>query len=292
MNTPPDRPPIPPLTEGQRVALLKLLADDDRVVSDVARQRLLDEGPEIGPWLKPHSLSDNPVLRRRTRDILLQFEAKGADARMRAFCRRAGDDVDLEEGAFRLAQTRYPDTLIDGYRAILDDWAGQVREWLPDDRSDADAVLAGIHVVLFQQLRLRGNEENYYDPDNSYLNRVIDRRLGNPISLCAIVLLIGRRLELPLAGIGLPAHFLCRYQTPTREIYLDTFHGGRLLSRSDCIAFVNQLGRPFENGFLHPVSPRRMLQRMCTNLEHAYESLELQPDLARVRHYHELLAGG
>lgn len=288
MKSSPDHPP-PPLTEGQRVALLKLLADEDRQVAEVARQRLVDEGPGLTDWLRRHALSDNPLLRRRAKDILLHFAGIEADDRMCAFCRRAGDDLDLEEGVMRLAVTQYPEINPEAYRALLDEWARQVQEWLPSDRTDVDGVLAGLHVVLFQQLGLKGNEENYYDPDNSYLNRVIDRRTGNPISLSIIVMLVGRRLELPLSGIGLPAHFLCRYQTPTREVYLDAFNGGRLLSRTDCISFVNQLGRPFETAVLHPVTSRRMLQRMCTNLEHAYENLELHAELARVRQYRELL---
>jgi regulator of sirC expression with transglutaminase-like and TPR domain len=291
MNPPPDRPPTPPLTEGQREALLKLLADEDLGVADMARKRLVEEGPGVRGWLRMHALSNNPLLRRRARDILYHFAAADADAQMQAFCRRAGEDVDLEEGVFRLALTQYPEINIDAYRALLDEWARQVEEWLPAERGDVDGVLAGLHTVLFQQLGLRGNEENYYEPDNSYLNRVMDRRMGNPISLCGIVLMVGRRLQLPLAGIGLPTYFLCRYQTPTREVYLDAFNKGRLLSRSDCIAFVNQLGRPFESAFLHPFSARRMLQRMSINLEHAYENLELRAELTRVRRYHELLDG-
>lgn len=281
-----------PLTEGQRVALLTLLTDEDGGVVNAARKRLLAEGPGLANWLRPHTLSNDPLIRRRARELVRHFESSQADARMVAFCRRGGDDLDLEEGALRLAQTQYPEINPDAYRAVLDDWSQQVAEWLPTDRSDVDGVLAGLHTVLFEKLKLKGNEENYYDPDNSYLTRVIDRRTGNPITLCTVVLLVARRLGLPLAGIGLPAHFLCRYQTTTREIYLDAFNGGRLLSRTDCVAFVNQLGRPFESAFLQAVSPRRMLQRTFTNLEHAYESLELQEQLLRVRRYHQLLANG
>ena len=292
MNPSPDPAHPAPLTERQREALLTLLTDDDSHVVSAARKRLLEEGPTLTDWLRPHTLSDNPLIRRRARELVRHFESSEADARMAAFCRRAGDDLDLEEGVLRLSQTQYPEINPDAYRAILDDWSHQVAEWLPTDRSDVDGVLAALHTVLFEKLKLRGNEENYYDPDNSYVTRVIDRRTGNPITLCTVVLLVARRLELPLAGIGLPAHFLCRYQTTTREIYLDAFNGGRLLSRTDCVAFVNQLGRPFESAFLQPVSPRRMLQRTFTNLEHAYESLELQPQLARIRRYHQLLANG
>ena len=292
MNLTPDSPSPTPLSSGQREALFRLLDDEDAAVSEVAKQRLISEGHGLIPWLRPHTLSNNHLLRRRAREILLHFEALDADERMRSFCRRAGEDLDLEEGCLRLAQTRFPELNIEAYRALLDDWSTRVAEWLPDDRNAAEGVLSAMHTVLFQQLGLRGNETNYYEPENSYLSCVIDRRTGNPITLCTIVLLVGRRLGLPLVGIGLPAHFLCRYQSPTSQIYLDAFHGGRLLNRTDCVAFVNKLGRPFEDSFLQPVSPRRMLQRMCINLEHAYENLEMRNELLRIRTYHSLLNVG
>ncbi len=292
MNLTPDSPSPTPLSSGQREALFRLLDDENPAVSEVAKQRLISEGHGLIPWLRPHTLSNNHLLRRRAREILLHFEALDADERMRSFCRRAGEDLDLEEGCLRLAQTRFPELNIDAYRALLDDWSTRVAEWLPDDRNAAEGVLSAVHMILFQQLGLHGNETNYYEPENSYVSCVMDRRTGNPITLCTIVLLVGRRLSLPLVGIGLPAHFLCRYQSPTSQVYLDAFHGGRLLNRTDCVAFVNKLGRPFEESFLQPVSPRRMLQRMCINLEHAYENLEMRSDLVRIRAYHSLLNGG
>jgi regulator of sirC expression with transglutaminase-like and TPR domain len=290
MNSTPDRPP--PLTPGQRDALLTLLQDEDPGIAEAVERRILAEGPGLTDWLRPHVLSDDPVLRRRARQILNRFEAEAADSRMLEFCVRGDQDLDLEEGALRLAQTQYPEINLDAYRAVLDEWAARVGDWLPADRSDDDATLAAIQVGLFQQVGLRGNESNYYEPENSFLNRTMDRRMGNPIGLCTVMLLIGRRLGLPLAGIGLPAHFLCRYQSPTRQIYIDAFHGGRLLSRTDCIAFVNQLGRPFEDAYLQPVGARRMLQRVCVNLEHAFETLERHAELGRIRRYHQRLGGG
>lgn len=289
MNSTPNRPP--PLTERQRDALLTLLQDDDAEVVEAARSRLLAEGPSLASWLRPHALSDDARLRRRARGILVQFEAEAADARMLEFCGRGDQEMDLEEGSLRLAQSQYPEINPDAYRAVLDAWAAGVAEWLPEDRNDDDATLAALQVGLFQQVGLKGNEANYYDPENSYINRVMDRRCGNPIGLCTIVLLVGRRLGLPLAGIGLPAHFLCRYQSPTRQVYIDAFHGGRLLSRTDCIAFVNQLGRPFEDAYLQPVVTRRLLQRVCVNLEHSYEALERRNERIRIQRYHQRLAG-
>lgn len=75
-------------------------------------------------------------------------------------------------------------------------------------------------------------------------------------------------------------------------MYVDAFNGGRLLSRTDCISFVNQLGPAVRGTFLQPVTPRRMLQRICTNLEHAYEGQEKRAEMVRIQRYHHLLAGG
>lgn len=281
----------PALSVSQRQALLTLLADEDAHVGEAARLRLVQDGPGLIPWLRPHSLSNDPLLRRRVRQILVHFEAEAADVQMKAFCQRAAEDLDLEEGMIRLAQTRYPELNPEAYRAVLDQWAARVSDWLPDERGNDDGILAAIQVVLFEEVGLRGNQDQYYDPDNSYLNRVIDRRTGTPISLCSVILLTCRRLGLPVSGIGLPNHFICRYQSPRRQVYVDAFHGGRLLDRSDCVALVQQMGRPFEEGFLQPVSARRMLQRMCVNLERACESVERPGEMARVRRYQDLLAG-
>ena len=96
-------------------------------------------------------------------------------------------------------------------------------------------ILTTINNYLFDELGFSGDEENYYDPQNSYLNRVVDRRKGNPINLSLLYLLLARRLKLPVAGIGLPGHFICRYQSTSDEIYIDAFHDGKFLTKADCI---------------------------------------------------------
>jgi regulator of sirC expression with transglutaminase-like and TPR domain len=108
-------------------------------------------------------------------------------------------------------------------------------------------------------LKFTGDEQNFYDPENSYFNCVLDRRkIGNPISLSLLYLLLARRLRLPMAGIGLPGHFLCRFQSSRAEIYIDPFHGGRVLVKADCIKMVMQLQHRFDDSFLAPVSARRI----------------------------------
>ena len=107
----------------------------------------------------------------------------------------------------------------EAYRAVLDDYAHDLMHKI-DFGSEPEGIMAAINRYIFQTQRYQGNEDNYYSADNSYLNRVIDQRRGNPISLCMIYQLVSRRLGLPMTGIGLPGHFLCRFQTPRQIIIL------------------------------------------------------------------------
>src|SRR5207245_2936697 len=176
------------LSESQRTALLKLLADDDPAIYWTVRQKILSCGPAAASWLRPHLLSREPALRRRVQEIVLHFERQAADNRFLSFCLKQGEELDLEQGAWLLAQTRYPDINLEGYRALLDSYASDLRLRL-DLSAGPKQLLTSINDYLFRTLGMAGNNENYYDPENSYLNRVLDRRTGNPINLCLIYLL-------------------------------------------------------------------------------------------------------
>jgi regulator of sirC expression with transglutaminase-like and TPR domain len=151
--------------------------------------------------------------------------------------------------------------------------------------ADGKEILAAINRHLFGHLGFRGNEENYYDPENSYLNRVMDRRTGNPINLCLLYILLARRLRLPVVGIGLPGHFICRFQSTSDEIYIDAFNRGRFLSKADCVQYLLQGNYSLRDDYLAPVSARRMLMRICGNLHQIYLHLDLKEETTRVQRY-------
>lgn len=276
-------------SDSQRTALLKLLADEDPSVYRTVRGTILACGPDATEWLRPHALSDDPVLRRRVRAILSHFDRQDADIRFLAFCLKHGEDLDLEKGAWLLARTEYPEINVEAYGALLDAYAAALRERVNfTDRTSQ--VFAGIHEYLFGELGFLGNEQDYYDPENSYLNRVIDRRTGNPINLSLFYMLVVRRLRLPVTGIGLPGHFLCRYQSSADEIYIDVFNGGRLLTKADCIQYLAQGNYGLREGFLVPASPRRILMRICANLHQIYLQLQHAEQSTRVQRYLVALA--
>jgi regulator of sirC expression with transglutaminase-like and TPR domain len=122
------------------------------------------------------------------------------------------------------------------------------------------------------------------------LNRVLDRRTGNPINLCLVYILLARRLRLPLAGIGLPGHFICRYQSTAAEVYLDPFNRGRFLTKADCVQYLANANFSLRDDYLVPVSPRRLLLRICSNLHQIYQRLEQAVEAMRLQRYLVALA--
>ncbi len=277
------------LSDSQRKALISLLGDEDAAVFETVRAKLLSFGPEVVAWLRPHTLSNDPLLRRRARSIINSFAQQSADDHFLSFCVSRGEDLPLEQGVWLLARTQYPEINVEAYEAQLDGFASALRERI-NFTGDAEQILATINHFLFQELRFTPNESNYYDPENSYLNRVIDRRTGNPISLCTVFLLLARRLKLPVTGIGLPGHFVCRYQTSTAEVYVDAFNRGKLLTKADCIKYLIHTHHGLEEGYLTPVTPRRMLLRMCANLHQIYLKHNRTNETSRFQRYLVALA--
>jgi len=272
------------LTEKRKSALITLLADDDPAVYHRMRNEILSHGPMVSEWLRPYTLNGDPILRRRSLEIVHHLARQAADDRFLGFCLKQGEDLDVEEGAWLLAQSQYPDTNPEAYQALLDSHAGELQERIHFS-GEPDQLLAIVNKYLFGELGFVGNEQSYYDPENSYLNRVIDRRTGNPINLCLVYLLLARRLRLPVTGIGLPGHFVCRYQSAAREVYIDVFNRGKLLTKADCVNYMLQSNYSVREALLAPVTPRRMLMRICGNLHQIYRHLELAGETARLQRY-------
>ena len=140
-------------------------------------------------------------------------------------------------------------------------------------RSNADNHLLkanAIARVLGDQSGLTGNQAEYYDPENSFIDSVLSQHVGIPISLSAIYLLVAQRLDVPLRGIGLPGHFIVLLESAEPLTAYDPFRRGMCLSYLDCIQLVEQYGHTFNDSQLKPVTPRHILVRSLNNLRHIY----------------------
>jgi len=180
------------------------------------------------------------------------------------------EDIDLARGALTIARTEYPDLDIESYIARVDELASMA-EGRIHDVGDAAQTIAALNHTLFEEAGLRGNREDYYDPRNSFLNDVLDRGLGIPITLALIYMEVGRRLGFPLFGVGMPGHFLLKhYDIDGRETLFDCFNGGDILSPKDCQRRLDEIysgQMTLRPEFLFAVSRRQILTRVLNNLK-------------------------
>lgn len=186
--------------------------------------------------------------------------------------RQPAEAINLAEAALYIAQEEYADVDVAEYINALDTMAAEVAERLPAERYPL-RIIQTINQYLYDDLGFVGNTVDYYDPDNSYLNRVIDRRCGIPITLSLVYLEIAQRLDFLMVGIGMPAHFLIRPAVGEMEIFVDPFHQGEVLFADDCRDRLSQIyGRPVElqPEFLQAVTAPQLLARMLTNLKVIY----------------------
>ncbi|MBF2003458.1 MAG: SirB1 family protein [Synechococcales cyanobacterium C42_A2020_086] len=180
--------------------------------------------------------------------------------------------IHLARAALYLAQEEYPSLDVDEYLNALETMAAEVAERLPQERYPL-RVIQTLNQYLYQDLGFRGNVENYYDPRNSFLNDVIERRLGIPITLSLVYLELARHIDFPMVGVGMPGHFLIRPTLGEMQVFVDAFHQGEVLFAEDCQERLSQLyGQPIEMRpeFLADVNPHHFLARMLTNLKAIY----------------------
>jgi regulator of sirC expression with transglutaminase-like and TPR domain len=189
------------------------------------------------------------------------------------YCRRPSDQIELEEGVWLLAQTRYSTNNIERGKIEINRHAVELSRRMDPDAAMID-WLGVMNDYLFNELGFHGDREDYYNEQNSYLNRALDRRAGIPISLCVIYLLIGWRLRLRIEGVGMPGHFICRAATEDGETFIDVFNQGEILTRDDCISLIRRAGHAYRSEMLKPSSAREILARMCGNLFAIYTKKE------------------
>jgi regulator of sirC expression with transglutaminase-like and TPR domain len=194
---------------------------------------------------------------------------------------RPASEIPLDQASLWLAAHARPDLDVAAELAHLDDLAAHC----------GASTLDGLTGYLFVDLGYRGNARDYYDPRNSYLDQVRARRLGIPITLSILAIVVGRRLGLSLEGVGMPGHFLLRDQGD-ESVFLDPFGGGGLLDRQGCQATFHALhgpDAPFHEAFLEPVSNRIVLARMLANLRSVFLSRGDRQSLLWVLHLRTLL---
>ena len=184
---------------------------------------------------------------------------------------RPDEGVDLARAALLIACEEYPALDLPLYLGRLDAMGEAVRRRL--STADGAGAVAALNAHLFEEEGFRGNDEDYYDPRNSFLNEVLDRRTGIPITLSTVYIEVARRAGVAAEGVGLPGHFIVKVSDKGGDVLVDPYHGGARLSEEDCQDRLDRIyaGRlKVDPAMLAPCGRKSILARMLRNLKGIY----------------------
>lgn len=258
------------MAEKELRALIDLL-DDNQVIEEV-RSKLLEYGSEAIPYLIGVIQDEDPSRVHHAQQILKEIHRETFENEWKQMLtERAGRDLNLEESIWFISRLQYPGLDVEHYKNRLAGIADEVRARIRDHDSGI-ARLRRLIGVLVNDHKFNGNSDDYYDPDNSFLNKVLERKTGIPISLSVLYILVGQRVGIQLDGIGIPAHFMLKFkeESDSSIYYIDPFHRGRILDRAALKRFCLRLGVGFDEEFLKPQTHAEIVERMMRNLVMVY----------------------
>lgn len=258
--------------QSEIASLVYLLDDPDPYVQSEVRNRLFELGEQAVPLLDQHKSEVNDEQDRALINEIIQWityrsvEEDFTDV----LAGGLNNLEELEKAVLILARFDNPTLRVKEYHQKLDRFADMVAA----DTRYALSETQKMHKVLdliFTDLEFSGSTTDYYNPKNSFLNKVIDQRSGLPISLALIVLFVARRLDLPFRGMSMPVHFMLMYQTEQEKLLVDPFDHGKVVSYDQCYYFLKQNGISPKSEHFQPASEAEILARCIRNIINSYE---------------------
>jgi regulator of sirC expression with transglutaminase-like and TPR domain len=180
--------------------------------------------------------------------------------------------IDLARVALLVAQEEYPQLPVELYLARLDQLAEEVKDRLADETAPL-VILGELTDTLYRRRKLKGNRRAYYDPRNSFLNDVLDRGLGIPLTLAIVLLEVGWRLGLPVEGVNFPGHFLVRFRGDALDLLIDPFDSGKTRFEDQAQELLDQVYGgvvQIQESFMRVADRREIIVRLLTNLKGVY----------------------
>jgi regulator of sirC expression with transglutaminase-like and TPR domain len=250
----------------QREAIIRLLKDDDPETVHLTKQQLAEGGAETIPDLRDLLSTDDKQVAFHIQEILSEIEVRHAKIGFEEICQKISDPVELEWACWYLAQIFIPGVDVEPYQKTIDSWGRELKGRLSAHDSDTSRVVA-MAQFFGMDLGFRGNADDYYNVRNSLLPSVIDSRLGIPISLSVLYMIVARRASITVDGINLPQHFVVRHGA----VLFDPFDGGRILTTRDCAAILSKQALTLHPSYLQTAHPKQILARMLSNLLYIFE---------------------
>jgi regulator of sirC expression with transglutaminase-like and TPR domain len=246
--------------------ILKLIEDPNPNIYKLIEPQLLNCVNDYSDYLKKSLENcDNSLVKERLKSVLERAYFNDIENLFRNIPINNDGEIDLEYASFLLATFEYQDLDKKNYTYILDKISEKIKNDILNI-SDPLILIEKINNCLFKDEGFSGNHIDYSDPNNTYINMVIDRRTGIPITLSLIYLLITKRLNLDFFGVGMPGHFIIKYKKNNFEIFIDPFYSGHILSKQDCINFLTFSGYGFIEQYLDISSNKEIFKRMIRNL--------------------------
>jgi regulator of sirC expression with transglutaminase-like and TPR domain len=245
----------------QKDAIARLLRDNDPATVNLLKEQLIESGIDGVAGLRDLLALDDEAVTAHVRDVLIRIGTDQAQDDMLLCAHLFPEHGDIEAAWWLLTLCFEPDAPIGKLQRKVDVWGRRLR-LLVAQAGSARERLQALTTLMADDLGFRGNAEEYYDSKNSLLSDVIETRLGIPISLAILYVIVGRRAGMQIDGINMPGHVIARYE----RILFDPFHQGRILSRPDCEAILARQHLRTESIYFAPASPRIILMRMLANL--------------------------
>lgn len=265
-------------------SLIYLLEDPDPYVKTNVRNRLFELGEQAVPLLDEQKSQSKDDEERELINDIIQWITYGSlqEDFLDVLENGLGNLKQLEDAVFILARFENPTLREEEYKRKLDRFASMVSDDLKYQLDDSKKM----HILLnfvFDELSFRGSNVDYYNPDNSYLHRVIDRRQGLPISLALIVLFLARRLNLTFYGVNMPIHFMLKYKGELDEVLIDPFDRGKTVTYNQCYFFLKQNGVEPKSEHFETAQPYEILARCIRNLIQSYSRLEKEDKVENLK---------
>lgn len=251
--------------------IVNLLKDPDKKIFEMLEPKILSEGFEYLSYFKEElKNSSDLILKTRLEIIIEKLVLNGSLDEFRKITLLENEDINLEEACFTLASFANPNLEKEVYLKSLDEMAENLKDKVKN-MNDPIMLIKKINQYLFLAEGFKGNREDYFNINNSYIPTVIETKTGIPITISAIYLFVTKRLNLPFYGVGMPGHFIIKYMENDLELFIDPFHGGKILSKTDCVNFLVFSGYGFNERFLEVTSNKEIFKRMIRNILLVYQ---------------------
>jgi len=264
----------------QRDAIVRLLQDNDPDTVRLVKEQLIQAGDDAIIDLRDLAECSERSVASHAREVLSIIEEREAEDSFGLLCHFFGDHSCLERANWMLAQALMPGLDLGSLEVKVNSWG---RQFLLQSSS---AVSSRERVLLLSQfmsgeLTFRGNTDDYYNERNCLLPYVIETRMGIPITLTLLYMMVAARAGMCVTGVNLPGHFIARHG----ELFFDPFHRGRILSRSDCEAILEKQSLELQPCHLSDAGPRQVLIRTLANLLYVYDLRQEKAKHARVNRW-------